>query len=227
MAPWGRERERHLTGDGSKRRARVDPPRFRLVWRESSSGGEMGRTYRIAAAAGLVLAIALLAGAFRGGGHSAGVTSQFSAGEREGQTGATGAAVVGEGPLGGFEAYLSASRTYPANEIPPAVAAKAETAFEKLAAKDAKSGDPGAKGHKWKLYGPTQDATQPGVTAFSGATNSTASRVTAMVVSPDCTSAQCRMWVGVSGGGVWRTDNATDAAPDWKQLKPDQLDQNS
>ena len=35
------------------------------------------------------------------------------------------------------------------------------------------------------------------------------------------------MWVGVSGGGVWRTDNATATDPDWKQLKPDQLDQNS
>ncbi len=186
----------------------------------------MGRTYRIAAAAGLVVAIALLAGAFRGGGHSTGFTSKFSAGEREAQPGASGAACR-RGPGRRWEAYLSASRTYPANEIPPAVAAKAETAFEKLAAKDAKSGDPGAKGHKWKLYGPTQDATQPGVMSFSGATNSTASRVTALVVSPDCTSAQCRVWVGVSGGGVWRTDDATAADPDWKQLKPDQLDQNS
>ena len=84
----------------------------------------MGRTYRIAAAAGLVVAIALLAGAFRGGGHSTGFTSKFSAGEREAQPGASGAALVGEGPVGGLEAYLSASRTYPANDIPLAVAAR-------------------------------------------------------------------------------------------------------
>ena len=70
--------------------------------------------------------------------------------------------------------------------IPPSVADQAEATFEKIAGKDAKNGDPGGKGHKWKLYGPTQDALEPGVLAFSGATNSTASRVTALVVSPDC-----------------------------------------
>ena len=184
------------------------------------------RTYRVAAAAGLVLAVALLAGAFRGGGH-AGFTSKFAGGEREAAASASSGTVVGEGPLGGWEAYLAAARTYPANEIPPAVAERAEATFEKIAAKDAKNGDPGGKGHKWKLYGPTEDATQPGVTAFSGATNSTASRVTAIAVSPDCDAKHCRLWVGVSGGGVWRTDNAQAKDPDWKQLKPEQLDQNS
>ena len=33
------------------------------------------------------------------------------------------ATTPGEGPAGGFEAYLAAERTYPANEIPPAVSA--------------------------------------------------------------------------------------------------------
>jgi hypothetical protein len=31
----------------------------------------------------------------------------------------------GEGPVGGYEAYLAAERTYPADQIPPAVAAQA------------------------------------------------------------------------------------------------------
>ena len=136
---------------------------------------------------------------------------------------------VGEGPLGGFEAYLSAQRTYPATDIPPTLPEKAATTFEKIAGQDAKSGDPKSKGNQWKLYGPTENATQPGVTAFSGATNNTASRTTALLVSPDCGSegTGCRVWAGVSGGGVWRTDDALDANPTWKQLKPNQLDQNS
>jgi hypothetical protein len=137
----------------------------------------------------------------------------------------------GEGPVGGFEAYLSAQRTYPATEIPPTVPDKAATTFEKIAGQDAKTGDPKGKGHQWQLFGPTENATQPGVTAFSGATNNTASRTTALLVSPDCGSkgngSGCRVWAGVSGGGVWRTDDALAANPTWKQLKPNQLDQNS
>ena len=115
------------------------------------------------------------------------------------------AADGGDRPPGGLEAYKSASRTYPADVIPPDVVANARATFEGIAAVDAKAGDPGAKGHLWKFYGPTQAAIQPGVTAFSGATNTTASRVTALVVAPDCGAARCRVWVGAAGGGVWRT----------------------
>ena len=68
-------------------------------------------------------------------------------------------AKVGEGPLGGLEAYLSAQRTYPADEIPPVIPLQAGATFEKIAAKDAASGDPKANGHKWSLFGPTTDAT--------------------------------------------------------------------
>ena len=109
-------------------------------------------------------------------------------------------------------------------------AAKAEATFEGIAAKDAKAGDPKGKGHKWQLVGPKENATQPGVTAFSGATNNTASRITALAVDPDCGTKgknDCRVWVGAAGGGVWRTDKATEANPEWKQLKPKDLDQNS
>jgi hypothetical protein len=63
--------------------------------------------------------------------------------------------------------------------------------------------------------------------SFSGATNNTASRVTTMVADPDCKANHCRLWAGVSGGGVWRTDNATTKNPEWKQISPDELDQNS
>ena len=62
----------------------------------------------------------------------------------------------------------------------------------------------------------SENATQPGVTAFSGATNNTASRITALVVDPDCGAKgknDCRVWVGAAGGGVWRTEKATGDEP--------------
>jgi len=75
------------------------------------------------------------------------------------------AADGGDRPPGGLEAYKSASRTYPADLIPPAMVANARATFEQIAAVDAKTGDTGAKGHSWKFYGPTQAAIQPGVTS--------------------------------------------------------------
>src|SRR3954451_17464610 len=149
----------------------------------------------------LLAATAAIAAAFSTGSSERHV-SKFNGGDPDARVNSSGT-IVGEGPLGGFEAYLSASRTYPADVIPPSVAARAEATFEKIAGKDAKTGDPGGKGHKWKLYGPTDDAFQPGVNAFSGAANSTASRITAIAVSPDCDAKHCRVWVGAAGGGVW------------------------
>ncbi len=141
------------------------------------------------------------------------------------------ATTPGEGPVGGFEAYLAAERTYPASEIPPAVSAQAAPAFDAIAAQDAKTGDPNAKGHKWAQVGPLDSATQPGVTAFSGATNNTASRTTALLVDPRCggpgNGVACRVWFGASGGGVWRTNDALVDNPRWDQLKPQGLDQNT
>ncbi len=99
------------------------------------------------------------------------------------------ATTPGEGPAGGFEAYLAAQRTYPADEIPPAVSAQAALTFDAIAATGrARQGDPNSKGHKWAQVGPLNNATQPGVTAFSGATNNTASRTTALLVDPKCGS---------------------------------------
>jgi hypothetical protein len=51
--------------------------------------------------------------------------------------------------------------------------------------------------------------------------------VTTLVVDPNCDTSSCRIWVGVSGGGVWRTNNALASDPDWDQLQPGDFDQNS
>ena len=42
-------------------------------------------------------------------------------------------AIPGEGPIGGYEAYKSAARTYPANVIPPSMVENAKNTFNKIA----------------------------------------------------------------------------------------------
>jgi hypothetical protein len=185
------------------------------------------RTFGVLGGVAAITAIATIAVALSSGGTVRPyVQGKFASGEREAQAGSP-ESMAGEGPADGFEAYLAAQRTYPANVIPPAVVAKAESTFERIAAKDLTKGDPGAKGHRWQLYGPKRDAVEPGVLAFSGATNSTASRTVALAISPDCSAAGCRMWAGPAGGGVWRTDNALADDPEWHQVGADDLEQNS
>jgi hypothetical protein len=143
---------------------------------------------------------------------------------------------AGEGPAQGYEAYRSAARTYPANTISPAIVARAKSTFLKIAKRDVRlrkslrrSNGRGFQwdSAKWKLYGPKKYAVEPGVLAFSGATNVTASRTVALVADPDCSARKCRVWAGTSGGGVWRTDNIIAPDPNWKQVAPEDLAQNS
>ena len=174
-----------------------------------------------------VAAVALIGGAvFKGGSHSAVRYSKFSLTDPDSK-----AQTPGLGPGMTWDTYLQAADAYPANAVTPQEVGNAEATFNALAASDAKHGDPKGEGRKWEQVGPTQDAQQPGVTAFSGATNSTASRITALVVAPDCGSKgngkDCTVWAGAAGGGIWRTDHATDTNPDWTQLQVDQLDQAS
>jgi hypothetical protein len=163
-----------------------------------------------------------------------------SSNARAGFTGKLGAAestesaaeTPGLGP-NSYEAYLQAERTYPANTIPLSISRREKTTFNKIFRADVKRLRRGRSflwahaGGQWKLYGPKTNGVQPGVTSFSGATNTTASRVTALVADPDCTARRCRLWAGMSGGGVWETDNALAPDPTWQQLSPGDLDQNS
>jgi hypothetical protein len=178
----------------------------------------------VAIPAALLIAL-LLAFAGGSGGIQAGKAAILAKAGEGGDADSAGD-TPGLGPVS-FDAYQAAERTYPANVIPPAITQRAEETFNAIAAADAKKGDPTGADPAWQLYGPQQNATEPGVLAFSGATNNTASRVTALVADPDCSAIQCRLWAGVSGGGVWRTDNAVASNPVWQQVSPDQLDQNS
>jgi hypothetical protein len=121
--------------------------------------------------------------------------------------------IPSEGPVGGYEAYKSAARTYPANVIPPSMVRNARNTFSRIAA----HGDPGNNNH-WQSYGPIQNAIEPGVLAFTGKTDTTATRSPVLVIAPTCVPGNCRLWVGAAGGGVWRTDDALAADPSWTYL---------
>ncbi len=128
----------------------------------------------------------------------------------------------GEGPIGGYEAYKSAMRTYPANVIPPSIVRNAKDTFNKIVLQDSfnMTATQGASNGNtlWQSYGPLQNSIEPGVLSFSGATDTTASRDTALVVARTCVPGNCRLWVGTAGGGVWRTDDALAATPTWTWL---------
>src|SRR5437016_2914542 len=126
----------------------------------------------------------------------------------------------GEGPIGGYEAYKSAARTYPANVIPPSMVQNAKKTFNKIATQTAASSSSNTVtgNNHWQSYGPLQNSVQPGVLSFSGATTATASRDTALVIAPTCAPGNCRLWAGTAGGGVWRTDDALAATPTWTWL---------
>jgi len=163
--------------------------------------------------AGFLVAIAVtLPLVLTGGARYDRASTAKLAGEPDAAT-SNGADSPGEGPIGGYEAYISAARTYPADVIPPAMVQNAKNTFDKIA----KQGDPNGNNH-WQPYGPLQNSIQPGVLSFSGATTATASRDTAIVVAPTCVAGNCRLWVGTAGGGVWRTNDALAANPSWTWL---------
>ena len=64
----------------------------------------------------------------------------------------------GESPIGGYEAYLSAERTYPADVIPPAVVENARATFDKIASQ----GDNSNGNNRFQPFGPLQNVDPAG-----------------------------------------------------------------
>jgi hypothetical protein len=214
QARWAGKREesasrRNRENERTEERPILGP----IVRGETMTRARIGTLTGIFVLAGLLtLFLVLLTG--RSSGHSLFVPKAGAAADPD-----SAAAKPGLGPTA-WEAYQSAMRTYPAAAISPAMVAREKATFNRLVKRDARLrklrhgrsffADGGGN---WKQYGPRKYGVQPGVTSFSGATNVTASRITALVVSPDCgAKAGCTVWVGASGGGIWRTDNAL--APD-------------
>src|SRR5438552_1069884 len=120
------------------------------------------------------------------------------AGERDAES-TSARTTPGEGPIGGYEAYKSATRTYPANVIPVSMVQNAKKTFNKIATQSAASSSNTLTGNNhWQSYGPIQNSVQPGVLSFSGATTPTSRRDTALVIAPTCVPCNCGCGVGTT-----------------------------
>lgn len=114
------------------------------------------------------------------------------------------AAMAGEGQVG--------QRAYPRGYVDDAMAAQERANFDAM---------PTAAGSAWQELGPVVAQVPPfwssGV-AFSGQTQTTSGRITALAVDPRCGDGAhgCRVWIGAAGGGVWRTDDALAQNVQWQ-----------
>ncbi len=66
----------------------------------------------------------------------------------------------------------------------------------------------------WFSLGPTS-AIYPAFLNRHGSEYITSGRITALAISPNCTTLQCTLWVAAAGGGVWRTDKALSGNGNW------------
>jgi len=109
------------------------------------------------------------------------------------------------------EAYLN--RSYPSAYVPFQQTLNAQQSWATIKAKGVGKGknQPGA----WTLAGPSNPIF-PNILTFSGAQYTTSGRITALAISPNCSTNSCTLWVAAAGGGVWRGDNALSGnGPSW------------
>jgi hypothetical protein len=99
---------------------------------------------------------------------------------------------------------------YPAADVSTEATKNAIASFKKL--QTTAPAKPGG----WKLIGPST-AVFPSILTFSGAQYVTSGRITALAITPNCTTGKCRVYVAAAGGGVWRTDTAL-GTPTWTFL---------
>jgi len=66
----------------------------------------------------------------------------------------------------------------------------------------------------WFSLGP-KNAIYPAFLNRHGSQYVTSGRITALAISPNCTTNTCTLWVAAAGGGVWRTDKALSGNGNW------------
>ena len=66
----------------------------------------------------------------------------------------------------------------------------------------------------WFSLGPTS-AIYPAFLNRHHSQYITSGRITALAISPSCSSQNCTLWVAAAGGGVWRTDKALAGNANW------------
>ncbi len=111
------------------------------------------------------------------------------------------------GPVAAAEERY-ANRAYPASDVPFKLTRDAQNAWASV-----KSLAPSAGG-AWTLIGPS-GGIDPDILTFTGRQYVTSGRITALAMTPTCTTNDCKLWVGAAGGGVWRTNKALASAPTW------------
>jgi len=100
-----------------------------------------------------------------------------------------------------------ANRAYPASDVPFKLTRDAQKAWASAMSLAPSAG-------AWTLIGPS-GGIDPDITTFSGRQYVTSGRITALAMTPTCTTNDCKLWVGAAGGGVWRTNKALVANPNW------------
>ena len=126
----------------------------------------------------------------------------------------------GEGPVGGLEAYFSAQRTYPADEIPPAVAEKPRRRSTRSRGRTPRTATRRQGTQVEAAIGPHRGRDPARRARVLGRDEHDREPRDGAAGRSRLRQRQLPLWVGVSGGGVWRTDNALGDNPDWKQLDP-------
>lgn len=121
---------------------------------------------------------------------------------------------VGEAPrvdsqrVSGPEQERYDNRAYPASHISATRREQTRNDFDQVVRRGH------GKRHGWEEIGPFTPNV-PGEANYTGRPTTNSGRVTALAISSQCDRGDCVLLVGAAGGGVWRTDNALDARPDW------------
>ena len=180
------------------------------------------------AACGLTLALAVAAVAGLTLSGNSGTTGAMSSGEMPTALSAHLAelskAIPGtggesaEGP-GSAEEQEFAALAYPDTDVSLAKLQAMRAAGAALKGKFPKG--KGSNG-SWVSVGPS-NALYPATQfrnsfSYVPAEYSAGGRTTSLAISPTCKPGNCRLWLGVAGGGVWRTKNALAGNPSWEFL---------
>ena len=122
---------------------------------------------------------------------------------------------AGEGPridtehASGPEQERYDDRAYPAVHISSTRREQGRNAFEEVSRREH------GKRHGWVELGPFTPNV-PAEATYTGRPTVNSGRVTAFALSSRCDRDDCTLLVGAAGGGIWKTENALDARPEWE-----------
>src|SRR5215210_1036203 len=129
-----------------------------------------------------------------------------------------GEAANEESSDGAMEWYMHAA---PGNDIPLAAISGSRGDWKSLKSRGHSHSGLNANGH-WANLGPN-NAVYPlnqyrNRYVYVPNEYVAAGRTAHSVIDPNCNARRCRYWIANAGGGIWRTDNAFAAQPDWEYV---------